>query len=352
MKANKSHILFFLGPNFLGFFVFTLGPILASLLLSFFAWDLFSRPSFVGLRNYQELLHISLSNPVLIAFTALLVISGITFHSAFSKKVSTKVPLRRSLKIAAIILALTAGLLVANWGVPDNPKFWQGLWNTCYLLMGLPLGMAGSLFLANLLNDKIFANRFFRLVFFLPSIVSGVGVFLLWKWIFNPDIGPINMVIHSLFGIDGPAWFDSVFWAKPAFIIMNFWAQVGGTNMILYLAALQSVDPGLHDAAQIDGASGWQRFLHITVPMVSSTSFFILVMGIISGFQGGFDGAYVITRGGPAGATTTASYFIFETAFQHFEMGLASSASVLLFAIVLGMSWVNWKFVSGKVHYT
>jgi len=345
MKTSTSNLIFFLAPNFLGFLLFTLGPVLGSFLLSFYAWDLFTPARFVGGANYAELLRVDFCAGIFSVFFFLLLLGSGALLAARLRS-------SRWLFYTSALLLLSAAALVITQGIPWNPKFWQSIWNTFILLLGLPLGMIGSLLLASLLNEKIFGNQFFRLIYFLPSIVGGVGIYLLWKWIFNPDIGPINLLLRHIFGLQGPAWFESSSWAKPAMILMNFWGQVGGTNMILYLAALQSVDPGLHEAAKIDGANGIQRFRHITLPMVSSTSFFILVMGLIHGFQGGFDSAFVITRGGPAGATTTVNYFIYETAFQHFEMGLASAASMLLFVMVLGLSWVNWKCVSGKVHYT
>ncbi len=339
MKAPPWKTALFLAPNLAGFLLFTLGPLVATVVLSFFVWDLFSTPEFVGWANYLDLLRVRLGEgyafatfPLVAALAAVLWCRG-------------------GFRWLAIGVGMAASGWMLSYAVPDSPKFWQSLWNTFYLLLGLPLGMFGSLFLAVLLNEKVFANRFFRLVYFLPSVVGGVGVFLLWKWIFNPDIGPVNLLLAA-FGVEGPAWFDSAAWAKPALMVMAFWGSVGGTNMILYLAALQGIDPGLYEAADLDGAGRWHRFWKITVPMVSSTTVFILIMGVINGFQGGFDAAYVITRGGPAGATTTINYFIYESAFRHLEMGVASAASVLLFLLVLAMSWVNWRVTSNRVHYT
>ncbi len=290
----------FLGPNLLGFAVFTFLPLLASLVLAFYSWDLFGSPEFVGLRNFYELIGFQLS---------------------------------------------------AKGGVEAvNPRFWYYVYNTLFLMLGLPVSIFGSLILAGLLNRRLYGRHFFRLIFFIPSIISGVGIFLLWKWIFQPDYGLLNHALAAL-GIDGPRWLESIRWAKPALMLMQFWAAVGGMNVVLYLAALQNINPELYEAAEVDGARWWHQFWQITWPMVSPTTFFILIMGIIHGFQGGFEAAYVMTRGGPAGATTTLGYYIYETGFAFFYMGRASAASWILFLLVLAMSWVNWKVSEKQVHY-
>ncbi len=289
----------FLGPNVLGFLTFTLAPIVASLVLAFYSWDLFNEPRFVGLDNFHNL------------------------------------------------VGFQAG--PQGWQA-TNPRFWHYAFNTLFLMLGLPFSILGSLLLACLLNRKLYGRNFFRLIFFLPSIVSGVGVYLLWKWIFQPDFGLINSALMH-FGVVGPRWLEATSWAKPALMIMSFWGSVGGMNVVLYLAALQNISPELYEAAEVDGAKPWRKFWHITWPMVSPTTFFILIMGIIHGFQGGFDAAYVMTRGGPAGATTTLSYFIYETGFQFFYMGRASAASWLLFLMVMVFTWLNWRFASRQVHY-
>lgn len=300
MKTRPWITLVFLGPNLLGFLTFTLLPVAASLVLAFYAWDLFSAPRFVGLKNFADLIGFRVG---------------------------------------------------AEGGIEAvNPRFWYYIYNTLFLMLGLPFSILGSLFLACLLNRRLYGRNFFRLVYFIPSIVSGVGIFLLWKWIFQPDYGLINALLWQ-FGVVGPRWLESTLWAKPALMLMGFWGSVGGMNVVLYLAALQNINPELYEAAEVDGARSWSQFWTITWPMVSPTTFFILIMGIIGGFQGGFDAAYVMTRGGPAGATTTLSYYIYETGFQFFYMGRASAASWLLFLMVMVFTWINWKMAGKKVHY-
>lgn len=300
MKVKPWITAAFLGPNVLGFLVFTLLPIAASLALALYSWDLFGTPKFVGLKNFFDLI-------------------GFRFASEGG--------------IEAV-----------------NPRFWQYVFNTLFLMLGLPLAIFGSLMLAGLLNRKLYGRNFFRLIYFIPSIVSGVGIFLLWKWIFQPDYGLINGLLWQ-FGVKGPRWLESTHWVKPALMLMNFWSTVGGMNVVLYLAALQNINAELYEAAEVDGAPAWRQFWNITWPMVSPTTFFILIMGIIHGFQGGFESAYVMTRGGPAGASTTLSYYIYETGFQFFYMGRASAASWLLFLMVLVFTWLNWRVAGSKVHY-
>ena len=149
----------------------------------------------------------------------------------------------------------------------------------------------------------------------------------------------------------GPGWLQDVLWAKPALIIMGIWGSMGGTNMILYLAALQNIPPELYEAAEIDGAGAWSRFWRITWPMVSPTTFFLTIMGIIGGFQGGFNQAHVMTGGGPAGSTTTISYYIYQNAYVWFRMGYAASLAWVLFLIVFALTMANWRFGQKRVHY-
>jgi multiple sugar transport system permease protein len=285
----------FLLPNFLGFLLFTSLPVLASLVLSFFQWDLFTPPRFVGLGNFVRLL-------------------------GFSD------------------------------GRPNDPEFWYYCFNTVFLMLAIPVNMLGSLVLAVVMNQKLRGIVVFRTIYFLPTIVAGVGTYLLWRWIYNPEFGPINAMLR-LVGIEGPRWLQSIAWAKPALMFMGFWTSVGGYNMVLYLAALQGVPPELYEAAEIDGASAWQKFWRITWPMVSPTTFFILTMSLIGGLQGGFEQAFVMTGGGPAGATTTVSYYIYNHAFAWNHMGYAAAIAWVLFAAVFVVTLLNWRFGGRVVHY-
>ena len=174
---------------------------------------------------------------------------------------------------------------------------------------------------------------------------------MLWSWLYAPDVGLINQLIYKLTGLKGPPWLVHTAWAKPALILMGLWTGMGGRSMLLYLAGLQTIDPGLYEAAEIDGAGAWGKFRHVTWPMLGPTTFFIFIMGVIDGFQMGFQQAYVMTGGGPAGSTTTLSYYIFTEAFVELNMGYASAVAWFLFLLVLVVTLANWKFGGKLVHY-
>jgi len=291
IKSNDgrsySGYLFVL-PNFVGFLVFMLLPILAALILAFVKWDMLSPMEFVGFANFKKLF--------------------------------------------------------------SEPDFWKYSYNTIFLMLVIPAQMLGSLFLAIALNQKLKGIVAFRTIYFLPTICAGVALLILWKWIYDYENGLFNMMLARL-GIEGPNWLGSVTWAKPAIMTMTFWTAVGGQNMILYLASLQGISPDLYEAADIDGASQWQRFWSITWPLVSPTTFFIFITSVIGGFQGGFEAAYILTKGGPAGATTTISYYIYNHAYQWFNMGYASAVSWVLFIAVFIATAINWKFGGKRVVY-
>jgi multiple sugar transport system permease protein len=296
-RETKAALCFLL-PNFIGFLIFTLWPVLASVLLSFTSWDLLTAPRWVGLDNFKELL-------------------GFRMDSAGLKA--------------------------------NDPHFWKYLGNTFFLMIGLPLNMAGSLVLAVMLNQKIRFVYAYRLIFFFPSILAGVAIFYLWKWIYNPDYGMLNVILAHA-GIAGPKWLTDIHWAKPALIFMGLWLHAGGQSMLLFLAALQGISPELYEAAEIDGANGWQRFWAITWPGIMPVTFFIFVMGVIGGLQGGVEAAYIMTGGGPAGATTTIGYYIYTTAYESFQMGYAAAIAWILFLLVLGLTLINWRFGNRTGH--
>lgn len=301
----------FLLPNVLGFLVFTSLPVIASLFFAFTRWDLFHPPKFVGLENFVSLLGFS-----------------------------------RSAEERTSILGLTSVPYAAN-----DPFFWQYLYNTVFMMMAIPVTLAGSLALAIALNQKIRGVVVYRTLYFLPSITSGVAVLVLWKWLYNTDIGLINQLLTRIGVVHPPDWLGSSSWAKPSLMLMGFVMGVGGSNMILYLAALQGVPRDLYEAAQIDGASPWQQFRTITWPLISPTTFFLTLMSIIGGFQGGFMTAYIMTGGGPAGSTTTIEYYIFNKAFTVFNMGYASAIAWFLFVIILLLSLATWRFGGKSVTY-
>lgn len=286
----------FLTPNLLGFLVFTSIPVLASLGLSFVDWDLLSGPpQFVCFKNFIDL--------------------------------------------------------------AKDPRFWKYCWNTVFLMASIPLGMAGSLLLALALNLKFKSTLFFRTVYFLPTICSGVAIFMLWRLLYNPNFGLFNMMI-SQFGdliglkLQGPNWLTDEAWAKPALIIMSVWQSIGGYNMVLYLAALQGVPRDLYDAAEVDGANSWQKFWAVTWPQISPTTFFIAIMSLVGGFQAGFEQAFIMTGGGPSGSTTTIVYYIFQNLYDWQHMGYAATVSWALFLVIFIVTLLKWRFYGSSVHYT
>ncbi len=304
----------FLAPNILGFLVFTFLPILAAFGLSLVKWDVisgfdFSKMQFVGLGNFAKLL----------------------------------------------------GFHVVNGAVkPNDAKFWYYLYNTGFLMLGIPVSMGLSLAAALLMHQRLKGIAFFRTIYFLPTISSIVAIALLWKWIYSPDYGLINALLT--YGIhigplhlhipNPPKWLADRQWAKPALMLMWLWRDVGGYNCILYLAGLQQIPEELYEAADLDGAGSWAKFRNITFPMLSATTFFILTMSLIGGFQGGFTEAYLMTEGGPAGATTTVMYYIFSNGFEWFKMGYAAALSVVLFAVVFVATLFNWRFGGKLVYYS
>lgn len=260
----------FILPWIIGFLAFTLGPMIYSLYLSFIDTDILTHSDWVGLDNFREMF--------------------------------------------------------------ADPLWSKSLRNTVYYTFVLvPLSTIGSLTLAVLLNQDIRFRSIFRTIYYLPSVLSGVAVALLWVWILNRDFGIVNGALR-IFGIRGPAWLQSEVWAMPAMILMSLWG-VGG-NMIIFLAALQGVPSSLYDAAKIDGAGTLASFWNITVPMITPTIFFSLVMGIINSFQV-FTQAYVMTSGGPNNATLTQVLYLYRKAFEQFHFGYASAIAWVLFAIIL-----------------
>jgi multiple sugar transport system permease protein len=299
MKRREHITAFgFLAPSLIGFLAFTFLPLIAALALSLSGWDLFHPPRFVGLRNYQSLL----------------------------------------------------GTFEHEHGQWSDPRFWKSLGNTLFLLMVIPLNMLSSLLLAVILNQRLPARGLFRTALFLPSVCAGVALLLLWKCLLDPQFGLINRSLETI-GVTGPGWLTSDRWAKPGLMLMMWWAAMGGPNMIIYLAALQGVPGHLYEAARIDGANRLQCFLHITLPMLSPATFFILITSLIAGFQGEFDAVYVMTQGGPDGATSTLTFYLYNHAFQWFNMGYASAIAMVLFALILFVTLTCWWLMGRRVHY-
>lgn len=282
----------YISPWLLGFMAFTAFPFLASFYLSFTDYTVISEPRFAGFANYVEAL------------------SG-------------------------------------------DDLFWGSLRRTfTYAVVGVPLGILGSLACALLLNQGLKANTLFRVLFFLPSLTPLVALALLWSWIFQPDFGVLNFLLAKV-GVDGPGWLSSIEWALPSLIIMALWGTVGGGQMVIFLAGLQGVPQELYEAVEIDGGGPWFKFRHVTLPMISPTMFFNLILGIIGALRV-FTVAYVSTEGGPAYATWFYILHLYTQAFKYFNMGYASALAWIFFIILIAFTYLqvrasrHWVFYAGE----
>jgi multiple sugar transport system permease protein len=228
--------------------------------------------------------------------------------------------------------------------------FWQSARVTSvYTFVGVPLGICFSLSIALLLNQKLPGLSIWRTVYYLPAVLSGVAVALLWKWIYQPDFGIINATLWSVFGIKGPQWLYDTQWVLPSLIIMSIWGS--GSSMLLYLAALQNVPSHLYEAAELDGATPVRKFLHITVPMITPVIFFNLILGIINSFQV-FTAAFIMTnKGGPNYASYFFVLYIYQQAFEFFEMGKASALAWILFLLIALFTLLAFKSSALWVYY-
>jgi multiple sugar transport system permease protein len=230
----------------------------------------------------------------------------------------------------------------------QDDLFWKTLLNTFYSALSIPISMVISLGLATALNQKIQGIRFFRTLFFLPTISSVIALTLLWKWIFNDTYGLLNHLLE-LVGINGPAWLSSERWAMPAMIIQGVWASLG-ISIVLYLAALQGVPRSFYEASEIDGANRWQQFRLITIPCISPTTLYVLITATIAALQD-YPRFQIMTEGGPNYSTTTIVYYLFQNAFRYMEMGYASAMAWILGMIILAITVLNFYLSRRWVHY-
>jgi multiple sugar transport system permease protein len=231
--------------------------------------------------------------------------------------------------------------------------FWPSLWRTFYFsIVSVPIMVFGSLMLAMLLNQQLKGTNIFRTIFFLPHLTPAVALAVLWIWLFHPSVGPINLML-SWIGIDGPGWLASKQWALPALIIISLWAGVGGNMMLIFLAGLQGVPQELLEAAEIDGAGIWSKFRNVTLPMISPTLLFNLILGVIGALRV-FTLAFVATQGGPSYSTWFYALHIYNQAFAYFRMGYGAALAWIFVLIVMGLTFLQlkmsnrWVFYGGK----
>jgi multiple sugar transport system permease protein len=231
----------------------------------------------------------------------------------------------------------------------EDKYFRQSVQNTVvFTFASVPLGMLAGLFLAMLANQPLPFKNAFRTAYFAPSITSTVAIALVWSLIFSSNTGLLNSTLN-IFGIKGPDWLGTSRWAMAAVVLVQVWF-VSGYNMVIYLAGLQGVPESLYESARLDGANRWHQFIKITLPMLSPTSFFLLITSIISSFQV-FNMIYVLTQGGPAYATTVYIHYLYLNAFNYFKMGFASAMAWLLFIVLAGITFAQMKMQKHWVHY-
>ena len=287
--AGREAITFYtyISPWIIGYLVFTLGPLVASIVISVTDWDILTPAKFVGLANYVRM---------------------------FTK----------------------------------DRLFWQSLKVTAiYSFVGIPLRLGLALFMAMLLNQPIKFRAVMRTLYYTPSVVSGVAVSMLWMWVFNPDFGAINFVLGK-FGIQGPGWVYDEHWALPALIIMSLWGI--GQPMVTFLAGLQGVPRSLYDAAEVDGAGIWHKFWSVTFPSISPVIFFNAIMGIIGSFQV-FTQAFIMTSGGPHYATYFYVYHLYNNAFRDLRMGYGSALAWILFLIIILLTLAIFRSTPMWLYY-
>ena len=288
MKSRENLIGYlFASPWLLGFFIFTLYPMCSSLYYSFTNYNTLKTPTWIGIRNY------------IVMFTS-------------------------------------------------DPLFWKSIWNTFYYAgLSVPLGIVMGVLIAILLNQKVKGMRFFRTIFYLPTVVSSVAVSLLWMWILEPNFGLLNTFLGHL-GIIGPGWLTDPAWSKNSLILMSLWSVGGG--MLIYLAALQDVPKSLYEAATIDGAGTLKKFFKITLPMITPTLFYNLITGVIGGLQV-FSQAFIMTNGGPSYSTYFYGYHLYNKAFSEYQMGYASALAWVLLVMTLLLSLIIFRTSNKWVYY-
>ena len=274
-------------PWILGFLFFIVGPMIISLYLSFTRWDLFTEPRWIGLRNYEQLI----------------------------------------LRDAKFLLSLKV--------------------TTIYAFVSVPLQVSLGLVLATLLNQKIRLLGFFRTVYYLPSVIGGIAVAVMFRWIFGTQFGLINGMLATV-GIQGPSWLGDPDLVLVSFVLMSMWGA--GASMLIYLGALQGIPTELYEAADVDGAGTLAKFFRVTVPMMTPVIFFNMVMGIITALQE-FVLPFIMTRGGPANSSTFLVLYLYRNAFELFKMGYASAIAWIIFIYIMVLTIFIIRSSSMWVYY-
>ena len=283
MTLQKQEALLgwlFISPALIGFGIFTFGSMLY---LSFTDYNLMAKPNLVGLSNYAR---------------------------AFKQ----------------------------------DQYFYPYFGNTLFFVITLvPIVLVFSLALALLINKKTgMMTKFYRVALFLPSITSTVAISMVWIWIFNPDMGIMNNILYALGVQNPPMWLSDPKWSKPALVIMRVW-QMGGYYMLMFLTGLKTIPENLYEAANMDGATPWQKLTKITLPMLANTTFVVVIMLVIEAFNM-FESIFIMTQGGPVGSTSTIMYYIYEQGFMNYNMGYASALAWIFFALIMIVTMIQYRF--------
>ena len=286
-KKNLT-IFAFTSPWVIGFLSFGIYPIIISFYYSLCQYDVLREPMFIGLENYRTIFY-------------------------------------------------------------EDAYFWKTIWNTLYYtIFRVPINIFLSLLIAILLNRTLKASGLIRATFFLPSLISGVALSVIWIWIFNPQIGLLNTIL-AFFGLKGPLWLQDENWSKLSLVIMSTWS-IGGGRMLVFLAALQNVNPNLYEALKLDGGNDLQCFWHITLPLISPVIFLWSVIEVIASMQI-FTEAFIMTKGGPLESTLFYNLYLYNQAFENFNMGYASALAWILLVITLIITLAQFRLSNKYVYY-
>lgn len=292
--SGQGWSFIFVAPAVILFAVFVLGPLVASFYWSFTEYNGMHSPKWVGLANYKAILF-------------------------------------------------------------DDPRFWKSIRNTIFYTAGvIPIGVALSLLLAMAIDQKIKFKNFFCTMFFIPAVTSVIALSVIWKWMFAGEkYGLINHFL-MLAGFKPVDWLMSPTWTLPAIMIMSIWAGIG-YNMIIFMAGLQTIPKTVYEAADIDGANAWEKFRHITLPLLKPTMVFVVIMGFIASFQV-FERIYIMTEsefgiGGILDSALTVVAYMYDMGFRKFQMGYASALGYIIFAVIFIITIINMKFIKTKVEY-
>ncbi|MBP8639220.1 MAG: sugar ABC transporter permease [Dictyoglomi bacterium] len=287
VRRRRIQGFLFISPWLIGFIIFTLYPFISSIYYSFTSYDGISEPIFIGLDNYRSFL--------------------------------------------------------------EDPLIGKALYNTFYYaVFSIPLGVIWGICVALMLNMKVRGLAIYRTFFYIPSIVPIVASSMVWLWLLNPQYGIINGLIYLIFKVPGPGWITDPALAKPSLILMGLWGI--GQTALIYLAGLQDVPQSLYESAELDGASGFQKVIHITIPLISPVILFNVIMGLINTFQY-FTQAYIMTGGGPADSTLFYALYLYNNAFRYFRMGYASAMAWIMFLIILVLTISMFRSSSRWVYY-